>query len=76
MAKWWRKRNMIDENGEERVVIGKPNVSFRKIINLQHEGLPIGKNVQQYAVLVMDVPNLSSQRATYAPLSTLTFCVQ
>ena len=48
---------------------GKPSVAHAKVINTVNEdGNPVGMNAQQYAVLVMDVPNFTRQRATYALL--------
>lgn len=65
MAKWWKGRKQIDDTGQERTLLGKPNVAWRKVINTADgNGERVGVNAQQYAVLVMDVPNLAHQRAT------------
>ena len=48
-----------------RQIWGKPSVAHAKVINTVNEdGNPVGMNAQQYAVLVMDVPNFTRQRAT------------
>ena len=62
--RWWMPAESIEEGSRMGAILsGKPNVSFRKIVNTQlPEGRTIGVNAQQYAVLVMDVPDLSKER--------------
>ena len=45
------------------MLLGKPPVQFRKSINtVNSNGDTIGVNAQQYAVLVMDVPDFQADR--------------
>ena len=65
MVRWWRNEvpNKHAED-DERSLVGKPPVRFRKVVNTTtDDGRVIGVNAQQYAVLVMDVPNLARERA-------------
>ena len=41
--------------------MGKPSVLFRKVVNTRVGDEIIAVNAQQYAVLVMDVPNLHKE---------------
>ena len=65
MVRWWRNEvpNKHEED-DEKSLVGKPPVRFRKVVNTTtDDGRMIGVNAQQYAVLVMDVPNLARERA-------------
>ena len=56
--KWWRADNLPANAGGPRLM-GKPSVTFRKTINtVTEDGRVLSVNAQQYAVLVMDVPDL------------------
>ena len=60
---WWLSEGGL-EHGESSQLMGKPSVFFRKTINAQAGGgRELAVNAQQYAVLVMDVPDLRPQPA-------------
>lgn len=62
--RWWRPADGADTTTRAgSIQAGKPNVSFRKIINTTlPDGETIGVNAQCYTVLVMDVPDLRRER--------------
>ena len=61
--KWWRADNLPATKDGPRLM-GKPSVVFRKTVNTTTaEGRTVAVNAQQYAVLVMDVPDLMKLRA-------------
>ena len=67
MHRWWHTKQLADN----RVIMGKPSVLFRKVVNTRVGDEIVAVNAQQYAVLVMDVPNLhkeSTKCASSAPL--------
>ena len=55
--RWWHTKQLADN----RVIMGKPSVLFRKVVNTRVGDEIIAVNAQQYAVLVMDVPNLHKE---------------
>ena len=58
MHPWWLYDGEADQT-EGGQLTGKPSVFFRKTINAQSScGRELAVNGQQYAVLVMDVPDL------------------
>ena len=58
MHPWWLSDEEADQ-AEGGQLTGKPSVFFRKTINTQSScGRELAVNAQQYAVLVMDVPDL------------------
>jgi len=60
VARWWAR-----EEGElaGQALAGKPSVFFRKTVNARtDDGRCVAVNAQQYAVLVMDVPDLRVER--------------
>lgn len=58
--RWWHTKQL---SMTENVIMGKPSVLFRKLINTQDDdGNLVAVNAQQYAVLVMDVPDLAAER--------------
>ena len=60
MHRWWSTRQSADPN---KIIMGKPSVLFRKVVNTHdREGNPVAVNAQQYAVLVMDVPDLRAEQ--------------
>lgn len=62
MHRWWHTKQLADN----RVIMGKPSVLFRKVINTRVGDEIVAVNAQQYAVLVMDVPNLHKESTKYA----------
>ena len=60
--RWWHTKQLADN----RVIMGKPSVLFRKVINTRVGDEIVAVNAQQYAVLVMDVPNLHKESTKYA----------
>ena len=69
MARWWGR-----EGGEGapdgQALAGKPSVFFRKTVNAHTpDGRSVAVNAQQYAVLVMDVPDLRLAKPSCAPLT-------
>ena len=61
---WWRPAEGSDPSTHAGTIqAGKPNVSFRKIVNTTlPDGSTLGVNAQLYAVLVMDVPDINRER--------------
>lgn len=60
---WWLREGGLELGGEAQLT-GKPSVFFRKTINAQTScGRELAVNAQQYAVLVMDVPDLRAPPA-------------
>ena len=57
MHRWWHTKQLADN----RIIMGKPSVLFRKVVNTRVGDEIIAVNAQQYAVLVMDVPNLHKE---------------
>ena len=57
MHRWWHTKQLADN----RVIMGKPSVLHRKVVNTRVGDEIIAVNAQQYAVLVMDVPNLHKE---------------
>ena len=58
--KWWRTDNMPATREGPRLM-GKPSVRFRKVVNTTtDDGQLVAVTAQQYAVLVMDVPDLEA----------------
>ena len=55
--RWWHTKQLADN----RVIMGKPSVLHRKVVNTRVGDEIIAVNAQQYAVLVMDVPNLHKE---------------
>ena len=55
--RWWHTKQLADN----RIIMGKPSVLFRKVVNTRVGDEMIAVNAQQYAVLVMDVPNLHKE---------------
>ena len=55
--RWWHTKQLADN----RVIMGKPSVLFRKVVNTRVGDEIIAVNAQQYAVLVMDVPDLHKE---------------
>ena len=71
MHTWWHTKQLADN----RVIMGKPSVLFRKVVNTRAGDEIIAVNAQQYAVLVMDVPNLHKENDRCVllwPYQTLT----
>ena len=69
---WWRPgvSGGPDTPKAGSVQAGKPNVSFRKIVNTRlPDGSMIGVNAQSYTVLVMDVPDINKERKRQATVS-------
>ena len=64
MHRWWHTKQLADN----RIIMGKPSVLFRKVVNTRVGDEIVAVNAQQYAVLVMDVPNLHKESAKCAPL--------
>ena len=63
--KWWRADNLPATKDGPRLM-GKPSVVFRKTVNTSTaDGRTVAVNAQQYAVLVMDVPDLMKLRAKW-----------
>ncbi len=60
--RWWHTKQLADN----RVIMGKPSVLFRKVVNTRVGDEIVAVNAQQYAVLVMDVPDLHKESAKYA----------
>lgn len=59
LYKWWK----AESGDEDSLLLGKPPVQFRKMVNtVNSNGYTIGVNAQQYAVLVMDVPDFRADR--------------
>ena len=58
--------------------MGKPSVRFRKVVNtVTDDGQMVAVTAQQYAVLVMDVPDLEAAYRKYVCLlHTLNYIVQ
>lgn len=55
--RWWHTKQLSGN-----VIMGKPSVLFRKLINTEgKDGNLCAVNAQQYAVLVMDVPDLIAE---------------
>lgn len=71
---WWRPAEGADTTTQSGTIrAGKPNVSFRKIVNTTlTDGTTIGVNAQLYAVLVMDVPDINRERRRCPPLPSGT----
>ena len=67
---WWAYE--ADSDGVEgRQLTGKPSVFFRKTVNAHTScGEDVAVNAQQYAVLVMDVPDLRPAHARWLILDT------
>lgn len=63
---------------QQQHLSGKPSVFFRKTVNAELEdGRVVAVNAQQYAVLVMDAPDLRMQRTrryTSMLLVSFFFC--
>lgn len=61
---WWRPAEGADPSTHAGTIqAGKPNVSFRKIVNTTlPDGATLGVNAQLYSVLVMDVPDINRER--------------
>ena len=68
MHRWWHTKQLADN----RVIMGKPSVLFRKVVNTRDGDEIIAVNAQQYAVLVMDVPNLHKENKRQAPCRPVT----
>lgn len=66
--RWWHTKQL----GDNRVIMGKPSVLFRKVVNTRVGDEIIAVNAQQYAVLVMDVPNLHKENSKCDRLPTST----
>lgn len=66
--RWWHTKQLADK----RVIMGKPSVLFRKVVNTRDGDEIIAVNAQQYAVLVMDVPNLHKENKRQAPCKPFT----
>ncbi|EIE23621.1 hypothetical protein COCSUDRAFT_63148 [Coccomyxa subellipsoidea C-169] len=66
VARWWAREGG-DGTPEGQALAGKPSVFFRKTVNARtSDGRAVAVNAQQYAVLVMDVPDLRrSRKPTY-----------
>ena len=64
--RWWRPVGEAEDSVDAQtgtVLTGRPNVAFRKIVNATlPDGRVIGVNAQQYAILVMDVPDMVRER--------------
>lgn len=59
MQPWWAYEAEGESDGSCRQLAGKPSVFFRKTVNARTAaGSDVAVNAQQYAVLVMDVPDL------------------
>ena len=74
MHRWWHTKQLADN----RIIMGKPSVLFRKVVNTRVGDEIIAVNAQQYAVLVMDVPNLHKENDRCVllwPCQTLTVCM-
>lgn len=60
MHRWWHTKQL---SMTENVIMGKPSVLFRKLINTQaDDGRIIAVHAQQYCILVTDVPDLIAER--------------
>ncbi|KAK9836955.1 hypothetical protein WJX81_002590 [Elliptochloris bilobata] len=60
--RWWMPGGAMPGGGRE--LLGKPPVYCRKTVNATApDGTKVAVNAQQYAVLVMDVPDFVAQRA-------------
>ena len=72
---WWAYE--ADSDGVEgRQLTGKPSVFFRKTVNAHTScGEDVAVNAQQYAVLVMDVPDLRPAHARWLSLDIAPTCV-
>ncbi|CAL5219786.1 g1691 [Coccomyxa viridis] len=57
--RWWHTKQLADS----RIIMGKPSVLFRKVVNTRVGDEIVAVNAQQYAVLVMDVPDLHKESA-------------
>lgn len=57
--RWWHTKQLADS----RIIMGKPSVLFRKVVNTRVGDEIVAVNAQQYAVLVMDVPDLHRENA-------------
>ncbi|BDA42606.1 probable CSC1-like protein ERD4 at C-terminar half [Coccomyxa sp. Obi] len=58
--RWWHTKQL---SMTENVIMGKPSVLFRKLINTQaDDGRIVAVNAQQYCILVTDVPDLIAER--------------
>ena len=61
---WWASDCDVPDGLEGQLIVGKPSVFFRKTIKTTAaDGTTVAVNAQQYAVLVMDVPDLRARRA-------------
>ena len=60
--RWWHTKQLADS----RIIMGKPSVLFRKVVNTRVGDEIVAVNAQQYAVLVMDVPDLHKESAKCA----------
>lgn len=61
VARWWAREGEGAPAGQ--ALAGKPSVFFRKTVNARtDDGRCVAVNAQQYAVLVMDVPDLRVER--------------
>ena len=71
---WWAYE--VDSDGVEgRQLTGKPSVFFRKTVNAHSSfGEDVAVNAQQYAVLVMDVPDLRPAHARWLILDAAPAC--
>lgn len=67
IQRWWASGGGTAEGGlEGQLLVGKPSVFFRKTINAEGpSGRCVAVNAQQYAVLVMDVPDLRARFGAY-----------
>jgi len=64
--RWWHTKQL---SMTDNVIMGKPSVLFRKLINTHDDdGNLVAVNAQQYAVLVMDVPDLAAEREKCATI--------
>ena len=71
MHRWWHTKQLADN----RIIMGKPSVLFRKVVNTRVGDEIIAVNAQQYAVLVMDVPNLHKENERRAAWLSWTLTV-
>ncbi len=68
--RWWHTKQL---SMTENVIMGKPSVLFRKLINtVGNDGNLSAVNAQQYAVLVMDVPDLIAEQERCATCPRVT----
>ena len=67
LARWWGRDGEGAPDGQ--ALAGKPSVFFRKTVNAHTaDGRCVAVNAQQYAVLVLDVPDLRvTSKSQYAP---------